>query len=198
MVKKYEFILQLLIEIKTLESWKEYLNKVNSLFYLDLGIQNNGSTYDEDVDVTVYVAKNTLIFHNELPIPSELILGSALALNQEVYISGKSCQVKGFDNYPESSRFNLSGLNPSLALESYDEKIERETQEFNESLENIFCYELYEDDQFDIIRFNQSYIKQHDTIAFPSLLLFNKPIENIKVEITSKKSHKKNEHKFYF
>jgi len=198
MVKKYEFILQLLIKIKTLESWKEYLNKVNSLFYLDLGIQNNGSTYDEDVDVTVYVAKNTLIFHNELPIPSELILGSALALNQEIYISRKSHQVKGFDNYPESSRFNPSGLNPSLALESYDEKIERETQEFNESLENIFCYELYEDDQFDIIRFNQSYIKQHDTIAFPSLLLFNKPIENIKVEITSKKSHKKNEHKFYF
>lgn len=198
LVKKYEFILELLIEIKTLESWKQYLNKVNSLFYLDLGIQNNGSTYDEDIDVTVYIEKKALIFPNELPLPSELILSSALALNQKIYISRKSHQVKGFDNYPESYSFNHSELNPSLILESYDEKIERKTQEFNESLREIFCYEIYENHQFDIIRFNQRYIKQHDTIAFPSILLFNNPIENIKVEITSKKSHKKNEYNFHF
>lgn len=85
-----------------------------------------------------------------------------------------------------------------MILESYDEKIERKTQEFNESLREIFCYEIYENHQFDIIRFNQRYIKQHDTIAFPSILLFNNPIENIKVEITSKKSHKKNEYNFHF
>ncbi|MNI87588.1 hypothetical protein D3C73_1447970 [compost metagenome] len=53
-------------------------------------------------------------------------------------------------------------------------------------LGNIFCYEYFQDDHYDILTFNLNYIKQNTSIYFPSVLVFNSQPSLIRYEILSK------------
>ncbi len=68
--------------------------------------------------------------------------------------------------------------------------MEQEKNKFNNHFASTFNYDIFEDDEFEIIKYNVSYIKQYTNIFLPTYLIFNKlPIE-IKYVITSKRTPK--------
>lgn len=70
-----------------------------------------------------------------------------------------------------------------LPLQSVDYE-----EKYRETLTEIFDYKYYEDGEFQIIKCNFDYIKQHQRVAFPTWLFLKQTDSEIKIsyEITSK------------
>ena len=75
-----------------------------------------------------------------------------------------------------------------LLSETYHEEIADLQEEYQESLEYVFCYDLKETAEDDIFCFNIPYLKQNTKMFFPSYLFFINLPENIRYEIRSKHS----------
>ena len=57
-------------------------------------------------------------------------------------------------------------------------------KQYKSELNKLFCYELFEEETNYIIKLHIDYIKQHTSIAFPTVLFVN--INSLQKEITYK------------
>lgn len=57
---------------------------------------------------------------------------------------------------------------------------------YNDTIEGLFCYKTYSDEQHDIFSFKIKSLNQNINIALPTVLVFNKLPQSIDVEIRSK------------
>lgn len=58
--------------------------------------------------------------------------------------------------------------------------------EYKNKLSTTFCYDYFQEGEYDIFCYNQKYIKQNTSIFFPSVLIFNDVPDKLHYEITSK------------
>src|SRR5690606_30780109 len=93
-----------------------------------------------------------------------------------------------YDDYLEYEPNKLNHF--PLYGTTYEKKVESKKKEYKLTVDKTFCYEYLQEDGFDVICFNISYIKQNTNIALPSLLIFNSLIDEINYEIRSKHSPK--------
>src|SRR5699024_7638035 len=185
-VVKYELINKLLVRIEDFNQWIDYFKEIDSKYYVRLAISNVGTTFDEDVDLKLFIKKGKLVKKNEIPFPSTGIIETATELLESIY---KINQTYSIEEYVDPHVVNHRDI-PNIPFPGlgYKESIEGLKENFKGNIEDIFVYDYYQDDVFDIISFNISYIKQHTNIGFPTLLVFHSKVKEIKFEINSKHS----------
>ena len=185
-VEKYKLINKLILKIDQFNQWKKYFKEIDSKHFIRLAVSNNGTTFDEDVDIKLFIKKNKLVRKGDLPVPGIGILETATELLESIY---KINQTYSIEEYVGSQVANHSNIpNISIPGLGYQESIEGLKENFKENIEDIFVYDYYQDSGFDIISFNISYIKQHTNIGFPTLLVFHSKVKEIKFEVNSKHS----------
>ena len=81
------------------------------------------------------------------------------------------------------TRFEYT-LNPPSAREEYESSKTKYMDEINQ----LFCYELFEKEDCDVLTFHLNYLKHNTRMAFPSVLIFHDVPESIDYEMTSKHS----------
>jgi len=161
---KYELIKQLSNEITKYEQFVEYFTFIDSKFYVDLALCNVGRKYDEDIDVLVYLDKGMLFRKENIPVPGDDIVDSINSNLDSLFVPSESVNLQGFDNY-----------SVVMPLEDYKKKINYR-----------FCFDFYEEAEYDVICFKQKYLKQNMNSCFPSVLIFNEKPDMLKYEIRSK------------
>lgn len=184
--KKYRLICSLAKRVNSLNEWIVYLGKIESKHFLKLAVTNNGTTFDEDVDVKLFIRKGALVTIDEIPFPGNQILETVTESLDSFYnISG----THNVENYTRNGATVNSVIprNPLLGI-SYEKSIQSLRDDFRTHVEDIFIYEYFQDGDFDILTFNISYIKQYTNIAFPTVLLFHSRIDEVMFEINSKHS----------
>ena len=151
-----------------------------------MGIQfivcNNGTSYDEDIDIEIYVPKDLIILHTELDVPNEPLDCDDWSFEDIFEIF--AC--KDFIDYA-STKDKVQSYIPvnnhvSLFVNTNYEEGYRET------LDEIFDYITYKDGNTVIVKVHMDYLKQHNCAAFPTWI-FLKSAEKypkIKYRITSK------------
>jgi len=184
--EKYNLLMELYDEIIKYTQWELYFKDLSSKFYLNLALCNFGTRFDEDIDIKVYMQSGYLCKSKQLPFPGEDILEDVNKndLVDILYRPKKSLSVIEYEDYPTS----IPDLNIPFGLNgpTYREKIKSEKNTYNNSIESLFCYDYFHDNEFDVICFNQSYLKQNSNVLFPSILVFNSFTESIHYEISSK------------
>ncbi|MFD1852076.1 hypothetical protein [Oceanobacillus bengalensis] len=184
--EKYRLLNQLYEKISEYRQWKSYFASLDSKFYIDLCLSNFGTSYDEDVDIKLYVKTGQLCIGKQLPLPDNDILETAIKFTDPFFKPNKSLSVIEYDDYPEY----VSVSQPDIPLygltRSYEEKVESHKEEYLESIEDIFCYDYFQEDGFDVICYKQSYIKQNTNVYFPSIIVFQNKLSTIHYEISSK------------
>jgi hypothetical protein len=182
---KYNHILDLDYEITKYTQWEKFLKCLSSFSYLKLALCNFGTRFDEDIDIKVYIKSGYLCKKNQLPIPGDDILEeiNEMELIDFLFKPKKSLSVIEYEDYPNVSHvelpFDIGGI-------SYGEKIKSEKSVYKKTVESIFCYDYFQDNQFDVICFKQPYLKQNTNVLFPSILVFNSYVDTIHYEISSK------------
>lgn len=94
-------------------------------------------------------------------------------------IFGIESTVRYLDYASSTKQYLHSSGVPSVYGRDIDE-------EFLNEVNNIFCYEFYQSGQHTFLKLHFDYIKQHTSVAFPSVLILKSSIKNIEYDITSK------------
>lgn len=185
-IEKYKLINKLISKIDHFNQWKSYFKEIDSKYFLKLAISNDGTTFDEDVDIKLFIEKNKLVKKDNMPFPSTEILETATEFLEIIY---KISQSYSIEEYVDSQAGNRNYI-PDIPIPNmgYQKSCEDLKESFKANIEDIFVYDYYQNDGFDIISFNISYIKQHTNIGFPTLLILHSEVKEIKFEINSKHS----------
>lgn len=162
--EKYKLIKQLSNEIIEYEQFIEYFTFIDSKFYLSLALCNIGKQFDEDIDVKVYLEKGMLFSKENIPVPGDNILSSINSMIDSLFVAERSVDLQRFDGY-------------SLVVPLDD---------YKKNINDIFCFDFYEEAKYNVICFNQKYLKQNMNSCFPSLLILNEKPSKLKYEIRSK------------
>lgn len=184
---KYNLMRELLMKIREYNHMIEYFNVFDSMYCLSFVTTNEGNTFDEDIDVKLFVKKGYMTDIDKTPKPGLFFLDEAVELNvPELFFTGHHHpHIDDYSNYPTSTYIPSEFV---LPFKSRDEEIKELQDEYQEMLEYVFCYEIKETDDEDILCFNIPYLKQNTKMFFPSYLFFTNMPENIRYEIRSKHS----------
>lgn len=192
-INRYEEIEGLYYSIIEYNEYIEYFGKIDTYKKLDLVLSNIGDTFDEDIDIKICVAKNSVITFQDIAIPKYSIISDVLSNNfiDETFKIRPTENIEKYSNYPEAAPMITIPYPKDIF---YQKSVEEEYEEYIETyigeLETIFCYDIYEKDENTILKFHINYLKHNTSIAFPSTLLFSRNPEIIGYDITSKYSPK--------
>lgn len=157
----------------------EFNNSFKGFFALALCLDNSGSSYDEDIDITLMFPANALITPKEFPCKESRQKVFLLDECDMDSIFGIESTVNYMDYASSTKQYSHSSSIPSIYGRDIDE-------EFLNEVKDIFYYEFYQSGDHTYLKLHFDYIKQHTTVAFPSALILKSPIKNIEYEITSK------------
>ena len=145
--------------------------------------------FDEDIDVKIKIPRGTIVSVDELPIPGLSCIEEINDhnLSELLFCSEKSDDIDRYTDYPINNYIPYDSLikTPFNSLSS-SEEYEVQKKKYLRELEVLFCYEVFNKADYNIIKFNISYLKQNTNMYLPTYLFFKRLPEYIEYEIKSK------------
>ena len=78
--EKYKLLENLLYRIREYNHVVEFLESIDSMPYVSLQIENQGNTFDEDIDVKLFVEQGCFAYIDDIPEPGLFFLEEAVEL----------------------------------------------------------------------------------------------------------------------
>lgn len=186
--QRYSNLEDLYWDIKDYNAYNALFSYIDSQNLVSLILTNEGNTYDEDIDVKLFVEKGSISRVGSFMIPEMNIIEDVLKMDllKFIYIPTVSEAIDEYTGYPV--QIPSLDFNPSSVLEklSVKEKYPYNKSEYKNMLETLFCYKVYEKKDVEVVIFHVEYLKHNTSMAFPSVLVFENVPEVIEYEITSK------------
>lgn len=186
--RKLELLSDLVSRISEFNDIVGFFLKIDNLYNVSFFISNDGTTFDEDVDIRLYVDKGHIVKPVDMPQPGVLFIDEVVDNDAPKYLFAgyHDPEIDDYSNYPAS----ISYIPPTLPypLESAEENLKKQQKKYLNQIEDIFCYDIRENENEDIFMFNIPYLKQNTKMFFPSFLFFQTIPERIRYEIRSKHS----------
>ncbi|UNK19615.1 hypothetical protein MNQ98_06175 [Paenibacillus sp. N3/727] len=182
--EKYRLIQKLYWEIKKYKEFGRFFGVLDNKYFVDLALTNRGTKFDEDVDVRLYFPKGSLCLPSQLPEPDDEVIEMGDSFFDLLYTSRRSPFISDYDDRPVSQVY--FGV-PSV-LNSYEENLKRKRSKYRSKFDSIFCYDVHERDNIDVISYKINYIKHGTAIFFPSKIIMNHIPNKITFEVSSKYS----------
>lgn len=182
--EKYRDIMNLEKMLKRFYILCELKSCYNDLDCIEFVIMNNGTSFDEDVEISLEMPSDMFYYHHDFRIPDDDILTifdeffsiyDVFEINSTALFNDYRSSIKAIEN------------SPSMPYEAPFPYIKKDyKKEYLETLDEIFDYDIYPNKDTIIIKLRFDYIKQHSSVAFPTPIFINGKNSNIKFEITSK------------
>ena len=186
--QRYKSIKKLYWDIVEYNEYLLYFSQIDAQKFVRLVVANIGTTFDEDIDIKLIVKKDCLLTYNDFPIPDINIINEILEMDflEFAYELEETDSISKYSDYPVTPvDFDYRIPDPFNRASASDE-YKRQKENYKTQLEYIMCYQRYEKETCDILVFHIPYLKHHVKMAFPSVLAFKNPPEEIEYEITSK------------
>lgn len=184
----YSEIKDIYWKIEELDEYREFLGVIDSYKIVELVLANDGTTFDEDIDVKLHVGKGNIVKKEELPIPGILTIDDFIEMQftESVFKMRETDSVIGYVGYPMlPPRINYR-INTPFNQPSAEEEYEDSKQKYKDSINQIFCYEIFEKEDEDVLVIHLGYLKHNTKMALPSVLVFKNAPDTISYEISSK------------
>ena len=182
--KKYRCIQRLKETISKYLDWAPVEKAFSGNRCLKLALQNCGTAVDEDIEITLRIARTCFLAPSGLPLPGNGTMGYLLhdcdmsemfgIPATAAYMAYASFQL---DRHP-SPRIVSNPGQPYYVPNYHDEYIRK--------LNDVFCYFVYEEGDGYLIKLKFDYIKHHTVVAFPTVLFIQEPTGSIDYTITTK------------
>ena len=180
---KYNFIISLeRLIYKTLDhmQMEKYYKDLYGVVFV---LCNDGSKYDEDIDIEIVMPMDRFMDIEELPVPTEEVnLGDDWCFEDIFEIPA----TKDFRCYSDTRKTLIN--TPSHYISGIPFMTRDYEEEYREALRDIFEYQVYSDGNDIIIKVHFDYIKQHQAAAFPTWIFVKDPKEKLLINysITTK------------
>ena len=185
--EKIKLFENLLCKLRKYNQTVEFFRSIDSMFCVSLKVENQGNTFDEDIDVKLFVETGCYVDVDSIPSPGLLFLEEAVELKvpKALFCDHHHADIEDYSGYPIGHYIPQIFSNP---LKSKSEEIAEKQREYQDMLERVFCYDIRGNEQDDILFFNIPYLKQNTKMFFPSYLFFIRKPKNLRYEIRSKYS----------
>lgn len=179
--------------IKEYCSIKKYYEDLPDFYGINLLIANNGNYYDEEIELKLIINKKD-IFSEKMLLRDDIFfeyLGNLFETTKSELVECPKISNVDEYSYPKISNFhpplNIPSINPLLKKEpTYKDELSNKSMDFKYDLEDIFDYEMYEENEKVIIKIPFNKIMQNKSMFLPSKLLFKNKNAKIDFEIRSK------------
>jgi len=184
---KYNDILELYRKTRAYAGWLPFEKMYGQLSCIRLAVINEGTAFDEDIEITLTFPSDMLILHTDLPIPQEYTLrqiGEDSSLYDVFGIAGTAL----YYDYESSKRpFQFQPSTPSVPPSIYPFGGGRDyEEEYIDDLDDIFEYKIFDDNGFKIVKLHVDYLKHNTAVAFPSVIFVSEKLSDVPYTITSK------------
>lgn len=177
---KYNLLNKLYETLITCSEWKPIENYFKSMKCISLVVGNEGTTFDEDIDITIIVSKDDFWLHTKFDDLSE----SSKEFLLDEYDIEELFSIKSTPNiFGYFHDAPISNTQSYVGPFGHSRNI---SEEFEEEIDRIFDYSVFEDKNNTIIKVHYDYIKHNSYIAFPTVLFVTDSFKNLKYEISSK------------
>lgn len=178
-IEKVDLINDLIYKLKLLETYNNFVSYLNEFCLIPLVLVNEGKILNSGLEIKIKIpCKYTLldIASQELIISSYLLEHDGEKLINSIIAHKENSKVKSFPK-----KFDLKEpINMFLHRTTSDE-IEEEKR----LLENLFSYELYQENEFNILKYSFTFktdtLRPREIMALPTYL-FVKADEVIKIQ----------------
>ncbi|WP_191978876.1 hypothetical protein [Paucilactobacillus vaccinostercus] len=186
---KYDNLIEIYNQIKQQDAFKVYFASLDELRYVNLLISNTGTTYDEDIEITLRTPEGTVVKADDLLVPGEDII-------KQFTDEGVISNIFGLKETSKIAKYDFTSYQipytPGLSIPGYSEtsaeKYEKASTKYYDLLDNLFEYDYFQEDGMDIVKLHLDYLKQHSAMWFPTKLFFKAGIKQIDYEITTKQN----------
>lgn len=179
--QKYDYIYAIKDEIKDYLLWKSLEENYKELYMTKLLLDNAGNNFDEDIDIEIIIPKEMFIPHTEIPTPDYFTIESF----DKDYSFSALFNIEQTEKYFDyNSSVKMRRFTPIPIEPVFKNNEIWYLKQYKSELNKLFCYELFEEETNYIIKLHIDYIKQHTSIAFPTVLFVN--INSLQKEITYK------------
>lgn len=189
--KRYTRLEELYLKIEKHKEYFEYLHAIDKYIFVNLILSNTGTDYDEDIDVKLHITKGKIVKANDIPTPGILTIDSFLdtCFLEKLLKMEETDSVSEYSNYPiMPTRIDPSMYSGPFNQPSAQQEYEFNVDRYNDIIEQLYCYEVFEGENEDVVVIHFPYIKQHTSMAFPSSLIFTDVPDKIEYEIISKRT----------
>ena len=182
--EKYNAIISLKNDIYSMVGHLQMEQYYDKFFGVELLLSNDGTDYDEDIDIELSIPEEKYVDVSNIPVPTENVDMEDEWCFADVF---EIHSTKDFISYKDTCKNRFWGAKPTsvgiFGGRDYEE-------EYREILNDIFEYDVYEDGSEIILKVHYDYLKQHQTAAFPTWIFFKNINEDfmVKYKITSKKN----------
>ncbi len=184
---KYESITKLHDLILEFHNWLKIEEAYAGLSCITLAIENGGTAVDEDVEVELHFDADALLPLDRLPIIQD---------ESTIKYLLDECDLEDLLSIPPTSQYKAYEVSQKLGSyaanpnhNSLDSFIGRDYQEeYWDSITDIYCYEIFEEQDQCIMKVKFDYIKHHTAIAFPTPIFLQQVPTEIEYTITSQNS----------
>ena len=184
---KYEDLYNLYDYIEYYIGITKFEKLYENLLCISLAISNNGTTFDEDIEISLLFPKDMLIKHRELPVIDSYSL-------DKIY---EKHYLEDFFGIPRTSRYNgydssikplpvVNNYKPTPSMHELLNNNSDPTEDFYERMDDVFTYDYFEENDSVILKLHLDYIKHNSTIAFPSVIFVRHSDSDISYVLKSK------------
>ena len=185
-LKKYNDIIKLEKQIRALLGWLPIERTFEKLTCIKLALSNEGTTFDEDIDIELEVKTEMLLRHDKfeiLPEGSLEYVGDDYISLDDLFSIKASAKYMDYESSIQtpSAPSYVPTPNSGLFYNSRDYE-----EEYLDMLDTIFDYQFYEDNDVAIVKLHVDYIRQHTSVAFPTPIFLTGALSDIPYRIKSK------------
>ncbi|MEN6312628.1 MAG: hypothetical protein ABFD25_00110 [Clostridiaceae bacterium] len=182
--EKYRDIRNLYKKIMDYVNWFPFTQLFKDLKCVKLAVLNEGTTFDEDIEISLKFPCNMIIQHKNLPNPDTHTLEFLLDDCSLYEIFGIS-ETAIYNDYESSKRpFQFQPNSPSLPSNLYTKR--NYLKEYLEELDDVFEYSFFEYSKYVIVKLHVAYLKHNSAVAFPTVIFVTDDLSDVSYTITSK------------
>lgn len=181
--RKYRMILSIKEEISKLLEWAPVEKAFLDYNCIKLGLINDGTSIDKDIEITLKISKSSLITIEQFPEFDNQTQGYLLNTCNMYELFGIKSTAEYMDYKTSESPSKVKvGKISNMGLPGY---VPDYGEDFVDELRDIFKYSTYLDQDKYIMKLKIDYIKHHTAIAFPSVIFLKDNPKVIEYSISS-------------
>lgn len=188
-IKKYNRINELHIKIKEMLLLAPIEKAYAQLKCIYLALENNGTSIDEDVEITIMFNKDEITTSVDRPALEDKdaeYLVEQCNLRQMLEI--KRCA--GYLAYEDSIKNNTPVQTMMHTQDIFGFNRVDYQKEYAEEFEDALGYEIYDNGDTRVLKLRMDYIKHNTIVAFPAPVILNNIPSTVKYEIRSRHNSK--------
>lgn len=183
--QKYNFINELFEKIYELSKWIPIQEAFGSIDCLFFALENNGKSFDEDIDITLEFDNDEILTDSDRPKLSNSDL-EYLIKDCDLTELLKIDQSSDYLSYDESVKVIPKMSTDCLYKDPFGYHDLDYQEEYSKVFSDALSYEIFKKENSVILKTHFDYIKHNSIVAFPSPVLLKKIPKIVKYKIRSK------------